>query len=174
MRKSDRVPDISVCSVILSYPYQTVLYDPRTSYSYPGMGYYAFVEIPGGVQWVLYMIPYPKSSVSSLLVIYPIRQVLWDFCNPFAIGFQVLYWIYYAEIGSRSRYFCVFCNTFVPLFEGSVGSTNFVPVPWYELLCFCRNTRGSPVSTVHHTLPEIIYEFSIRFIPYPTSSVWYF
>ena len=97
----------------------------------PRYGYYASVEIPGEVQWVLYIISYPKSSMSSLLDSYPIRQVLYGFFNPFAIGFQVLYWICYAEFGSRSRYFCVFCNTFVLLFDSSVWSTNFVPVPWY-------------------------------------------
>ena len=48
------------------YPYPTsFVRSLRISYPYPGMGY-AFVKLPGGVLWLLDIIPYPKSSGSSV------------------------------------------------------------------------------------------------------------
>ena len=106
-------------------------------------------------------IPYPETSVSFFaFFLRLISSVILNLLCRNRIEFSI--------------FLCVFCKTFVPLSDSCVTSTNFVPVPTRDL-CLCRNTRGSQVSSVHHTLTQIFFcEFSISFVLYLVTSVSFF
>ena len=94
------------------------------------------------IWWVLYdTIPYPTSSVRFVGPSYQYPIVLW-----------VLDYLY-----ALTRQFCKIC-------------TKFVPVPRYYIY-LCRNTWGSSVNSVHHTLPDKFCEFCKTFVPLPGSFV---